>query len=323
MSREEANSAVSSELWRRVGRYSWIATALLIPTMVPAFVVGGWALRVADASFALAAVVGWLGRRRLGLRANLLVTTVATAGALLQLTVPVDAVTTVLAAFVIRSTLLLFAGIGAYAMSFIGGRLGLALAGLLFVATLAVHPMGMLAAVLALAVASLLGYTIHSLVEHLSHRERELSAAALIDPLTGLGNRRALERAFEVAVADAARLDTSLFVSLWDLDALKRTNDELGHEAGDALLRDFSAALVRTLHDHDRAFRIGGDEFCCLHLGLKDGASILARMALAFPMVSGGFAEVGDDSLGAALARADREMYAAKRRRRRHDGSGG
>ncbi|ACU53151.1 diguanylate cyclase [Acidimicrobium ferrooxidans DSM 10331] len=323
MSRGGDSSALPPELWQRASRYTWIATALLLPTMVPAFVIGGWALRVSDASFALAALVGWLARRRLGLGANLLVTTVASAGALLQLSVPVDAVTTLIAASVIRSTLLLFAGVGVYAMSFIGGRVGLAFAGVLLVATALVHPVGLLGAVLALALAALLGYMIHGLVEHLAHRERELSAAALVDPLTGLGNRRALERAFDVAVAEAARQDTTLFVSLWDLDALKRTNDERGHEAGDALLRDFAAALTRTLHDQDQAFRIGGDEFCCLHLGLKDGASILARMALAFPSVSGGFAEVGNDSLGTALAQADRAMYAAKRRRRRHDGSDG
>lgn len=330
MSTGKADARPEWGVWERIVQLSWIATVLLLPTAVPAMIVGGWALRVADASFVISIVPAWLLRRRLGVCANTIVTAVGTAGALLQLSVPPSAVTTIIPAEMVRVSLILFAGVGIYATAFLGGRVGLGLDIAMLIPTVLAHPVGFIAPSLAFAIVAILGFGVHAVVVHLitrhaelEARHAELEAAAYRDPLTGLGNRRALEAAFHAQLAAARQRGASLFVSIWDLDDLKGTNDELGHEAGDALLRSFATALVATLHPEDRVFRLGGDEFCCLHVGLKDGGSILARMLLAFPGVSGGFAEVVSESLSDALASADREMYRAKRRRRRRDGFAG
>jgi GAF domain-containing protein len=68
---------------------------------------------------------------------------------------------------------------------------------------------------------------------------RDLERAALTDPLTGLGNRRALAADFERFSALARRRVEPLLLSLWDVDGLKRINDSLGHAAGDAHLLAF------------------------------------------------------------------------------------
>lgn len=304
-------------VWSTVARISWIGSALLVPTMVPAFVIGGLALRVADAGYGVALLVGWLLRRRLGLWANAIITVVATAGALLQLDVPARAVTTAIPPGMVHATLLVFALVGSYAGSFLAGWWGLGAIAILIAALVATDPLHFVAAGLALAVAGLLGVAVHLVICRLEEHHSSLVSAAFVDPLTGLGNRRALELAFERAQQRARDEDRSLFVSVWDLDGLKATNDAHGHQAGDRLLDEFARTLVATLHAGDLVFRIGGDEFCCLHFGLKDGASIVERMELAFPSVSGGFAAVGvAQSLQSVIAEADAAMYANKRRRR-------
>lgn len=82
------------------------------------------------------------------------------------------------------------------------------------------------------------------------------------DPLTGLANRRELERRFDEV--DWATTPAALLVG--DLDGLKRVNDRDGHPAGDALLREIGSVLgdVASSVDDATAVRLGGDEFCVL-----------------------------------------------------------
>ncbi len=309
------------DVWRRLGGWTWLVVALLLPTSIPAFVVGHWALRLSDALFLVTSLGAVLTRRRLGHWAYVLVTAAGTVGALLELVVAPAAVTVIAQPSLVRATALGFGIVGSYCLSFLGGIVGLAgLVGMLAV-VLVVGGVTDLGAALAVLVAAIAGYAMHSVVERHVHREEELRVAALIDPLTGLGNRRALEAEFPAFVTGAFDGGRSLFVSIWDLDDLKFTNDVLGHTAGDDLLRRFATTLRETLHPSDRVFRIGGDEFCCLHVGLRDGDSILARVSAAFPGVSGGFAEVVDGSLESALGAADSQMYARKRRRRGASGA--
>ncbi|WP_235568075.1 diguanylate cyclase domain-containing protein [Mycobacterium sp. Root135] len=84
------------------------------------------------------------------------------------------------------------------------------------------------------------------------------------DPLTGLANRRELERRFEEV--DWTTTPAALLVG--DLDGLKRVNDRDGHPAGDALLREVGSVLgdVASTMDDVTAVRLGGDEFCVLML---------------------------------------------------------
>ncbi|MBD3678183.1 MAG: GGDEF domain-containing protein [Rhodobacteraceae bacterium] len=99
--------------------------------------------------------------------------------------------------------------------------------------------------------------------------ERARSAAearALTDPLTGLGNRRAMDRALEAAI-EAGRPFALVQI---DLDFFKRVNDSLGHGAGDHVLQVVARILRRETRQGDQVARIGGDEFMILADYLTD-----------------------------------------------------
>jgi diguanylate cyclase (GGDEF)-like protein/PAS domain S-box-containing protein len=162
-------------------------------------------------------------------------------------------------------------------------------------------------------------------------RERRMRQEADSDPLTGLANRRALERALEAALGRARVDGREVAVLMVDLDGFKALNDAHGHMAGDEALRVVGRRLVGCVRERDVVARIGGDEFVLvlgdLHPGHGTAEECARRVqaALADPI------ELGNASprLGAAtgvayfprdgadgvmlLAHADRAMYRAKR----------
>ena len=81
------------------------------------------------------------------------------------------------------------------------------------------------------------------------------------DPLTGLSNRRSLDRQFETGLAHAMRTHGSISVVVLDMDRLKEINDTYGHEAGDRALRAIGGALKATVRQDDLCARFAGDEF--------------------------------------------------------------
>jgi len=81
------------------------------------------------------------------------------------------------------------------------------------------------------------------------------------DPLTGLPNRRSLDRQFEAGLANAARTRTTASVIVLDLDRLKEINDTYGHDAGDRALRTVGNVLRSTVRHSDLCARFAGDEF--------------------------------------------------------------
>lgn len=100
-----------------------------------------------------------------------------------------------------------------------------------------------------------------------------LETLATRDPLTGLGNRRAMELCLENTTA----ADSDAVIAVVDMDHFKRVNDRHGHEAGDDVLRQF-AQLARTrVRRSDRIFRMGGEEFV---LVLPDSDEAGGRQAL-------------------------------------------
>jgi len=158
-----------------------------------------------------------------------------------------------------------------------------------------------------------------------SRLQRRLDAAesaALSDALTGLGNRRAFDRAVEREEARCARFGHLAGVMVLDLDGLKGVNDTWGHAAGDDLIRRAASAIRSTLRTADQAFRTGGDEFALLLPEVsEDGLEALCeRLAEAFA-ADGISASIGSalrrpaGSLHAVAREADRRMYERKRER--------
>ena len=158
-----------------------------------------------------------------------------------------------------------------------------------------------------------------------SRLQRRLDAAesaALSDPMTGLGNRRAFERAVDREEARCARFGHRAGIMVLDLDGLKDMNDTWGHGAGDDLLRRAGETIRNTLRTADQAFRIGGDEFALLLPEVTTDGLDGLRGRLAEALAAAGVAAsigcairepVG--SLHASVRAADADMYERKRSR--------
>ena len=142
---------------------------------------------------------------------------------------------------------------------------------------------------------------------------------ALTDALTGLGNRRALSRDLERAVADER---DAVLLALFDLDGFKHYNDSYGHPAGDALLQRLGTKLAAHVDGVGTAYRMGGDEFCVLLPARGDDAEQAAAAAWALAEHGDGFTITCShgavdvpreaDEPGEALRIADQRMYAHK-----------
>jgi diguanylate cyclase (GGDEF)-like protein len=166
-----------------------------------------------------------------------------------------------------------------------------------------------------------------ALEAHVQSRSRELESQANTDPLTGLGNLRALQRELASLVDVHKRYLHPFGLLLMDIDGLKRINDSYGHQAGDRVLMQVAMSLRRSIRTVDTAARMGGDEFCVLlpQQDLKSAAKLAARLATAVEeevaspgdppvTLSIGVAaspEHGDDA-EALIDTADRAMYRAK-----------
>ena len=149
------------------------------------------------------------------------------------------------------------------------------------------------------------------LLQEIGVAQAELEILATRDALTNLENRRGLLSAFERYVALATRRDAPLLLTVWDVNDLKSVNDNEGHAAGDAQLKAFAQALQDGARSEDAFFRIGGDEFVGLHLGLEEGQAVIERVQSAYADVAAGWAAVAAD-LEATLAEADVKLYRAK-----------
>lgn len=138
------------------------------------------------------------------------------------------------------------------------------------------------------------------------------------DYLTGLENRLA----WDEGLATALRERAALCLCIIDLDGLKVINDRDGHEAGDAYLQDFAAALRSHTPEGARAYRFGGDEYAVIFTRIGRPLAAEAMEALAAtPGVapfSYGLAAYPDDASSAAKLKqtADQAMYIMKRARK-------
>lgn len=90
---------------------------------------------------------------------------------------------------------------------------------------------------------------------------------AVIDPLTGLHNKRFVSAHVEHELARARRTGTSVAIAVLDLDDFKHINDRIGHAAGDLALQRVAQALRQVVRDADVCARYGGDEFVLVMAG--------------------------------------------------------
>jgi two-component system cell cycle response regulator len=170
--------------------------------------------------------------------------------------------------------------------------------------------------------------------DYLRNQIRESVELSITDPLTGLHNRRYMERHLKTLIADAERSGRSLSVLIADIDHFKHVNDTYGHDAGDIVLKEFSDRFRRYTRGVDLACRLGGEEFLII---MHDTDKALARQVgervrecvAALPFKIGPSEEIwvtasvglatweGDgDTSEALFKRADNALYAAKRQGR-------
>jgi two-component system, cell cycle response regulator len=131
---------------------------------------------------------------------------------------------------------------------------------------------------------------IKALQEKLERRERELAEMnerllriSQTDGLTGLLNRRHLEERLREMFEHSTRLNEPLGCVMLDIDHFKSVNDTHGHQAGDAILRQFADILTDVARDIDRVGRYGGEEFMILlpASSLEDAVSFAERVRRA------------------------------------------
>ena len=163
-------------------------------------------------------------------------------------------------------------------------------------------------------------------VSERQQRESELRRESERDPLTGLINRRGLERLLPRRLAYGAQKMALLYL---DLDHFKEVNDSHGHHAGDVVLKEIADRFQHAMRQADLIARVGGDEFCIVVSADSPGeaAEIVAKKLIEVsnePLPFGSISLTLGASIGIALPdgaslpevlmrRADEAMYQAKR----------
>lgn len=152
------------------------------------------------------------------------------------------------------------------------------------------------------------GLRYYVVFKELHEAQQALKRQAHLDQLTGLGNRHAL--------MEASSIHNITMLTAWDVNDLKKVNDEHGHIAGDEYLLRFVRAWQSVAGARDVLYRVGGDEFIGLHRELADPADFVRRVQRVFPQVAVGWCAYTGD-LDATIRDADHLMYAMKAEQKR------
>jgi diguanylate cyclase (GGDEF)-like protein len=162
--------------------------------------------------------------------------------------------------------------------------------------------------------------------------ELKQKLASLIDPLTGLANRRAFFDETIRRLEKGSKDPRPLVAILFDLDRFKKINDRYGHSMGDLVLKIFAEKAKANLRPGDFLGRLGGEEFAAILSGceLSTAFALAEQIRISFATelshgrynvgatVSAGLAVLHDSEveIDSLLARADHALYAAKARGR-------
>ncbi|WP_079909325.1 sensor domain-containing diguanylate cyclase [Paenibacillus sp. 32352] len=174
--------------------------------------------------------------------------------------------------------------------------------------------------------ADLLAKSLGNALKHIEAHTDQLAREASIDPLTGLMNRRSLEKIMKQWVEET----TAFSLLIMDIDRFKMINDTYGHQTGDAVLNHLAELLHHYLRQEDISCRYGGEEFVVLLRGtfLSDAYATAERIRLAFETTENPIGRTCTLSIGLAqypsqaqepselLGLADQALYEAKRKGR-------
>lgn len=134
-------------------------------------------------------------------------------------------------------------------------------------------PSGFDIALIFVLVASYTGY----LLRDLKAVKEVLKMLATRDPLTGLANRRLVEDQLPMMLENNRADNKAMGIVYFDLDGFKPVNDQLGHEAGDVLLKHVAHQLKKISKPEDVVARVGGDEFVVILKKVKDEEELKVR----------------------------------------------
>lgn len=174
-------------------------------------------------------------------------------------------------------------------------------------------------------------------IESLSRRLAEAERESLIDPLTGIGNRRQFEKTLQEEIRKSRLNGDPLSLAIMDIDFFKQINDRFGHVVGDQVLRELAKMFGQNLRPCDIVSRHGGEEFAAimpntelvtaelvqtkLLASLRWRKWILANRSTEIGPITAsiGVAELNaHDSMSTLIDRADQAMYQAKKNGRNH-----
>ncbi len=157
---------------------------------------------------------------------------------------------------------------------------------------------------------------------------KKLDILSTTDRLTGLLNRRKIEKDLAREFKRAKRYNQTFSLILIDIDFFKKVNDTFGHQAGDTLLIELSRLMKETLRSTDLIARWGGEEFLvlCPNTDLNKAANLAERLRVAVEnykfsvetkiTISAGVAEFRGQSLDDLINEADKKLYIAKNKGR-------
>lgn len=156
-----------------------------------------------------------------------------------------------------------------------------------------------------------------------------LREQALLDPLTGVGNRRYTAQILELKVAEARQRKTHVAVVFLDIDHFKLVNDRYGHQVGDVVLKMVARTLAHAMRANDFLGRWGGEEFVAvlpdvqfpalqqtaerLRALVEKSSRDVSKQKLAVTVSAGAALSKAGDDADSLLARADEALYASKR----------